>query len=331
MIRPADNTIALITVLPTLSEIESAASLVHALLAPTPQFEWPLLSERCGATVVVKHENHTSVGAFKIRGGIVYMDQLVREDPSVRGIVSATRGNHGQSLAVAAKRHNISVAIVVPRGNSSEKNAAMRALGAELIEEGHDFQAASEAAARIAMERGWHRVPSFDMALVKGVATYSLELFRERPDLDMLYVPIGLGSGICGAIAARDALGVKTQIVGVVSSGAPAYALSMQARQPVAHDVTTELADGMACRIPVPAALEAILAGAERIVEVTDDEVAAAMRAYFSDTHNIAEGAGAAALAAVLKERNLIADKKVGIVLSGGNVDRAIFAKVIAA
>ncbi len=317
--------------LPTLSEIESAASLVHALFPPTPQFEWPLLSERCGATVVVKHENHTLVGAFKIRGGIVYMDQLAREDPSVRGIVSATRGNHGQSLAVAAKMHNISVAIVVPRGNSTEKNAAMRALGAELIEEGHDFQAASEAAARIATERGWHRVPSFDMALVRGVATYSLELFRERPDLDMLYVPIGLGSGICGAIAARDALGVKTRIVGVVSSGAPAYALSMQARKPVSHNVTTELADGMACRIPVPAALEVILAGAERIVQVSDDEVAAAMRAYFSDTHNVAEGAGAAALAAVLKERNMVAGKKVGIVLSGGNVDRAIFAKVIAA
>lgn len=317
--------------LPTLSEIESAASLVHALFPPTPQFEWPLLSERCGATVVVKHENHTLVGAFKIRGGIVYMDQLAREDPSVRGIVSATRGNHGQSLAVAAKMHNISVAIVVPRGNSTEKNAAMRALGAELIEEGHDFQAASEAAARIATERGWHRVPSFDMALVRGVATYSLELFRERPDLDMLYVPIGLGSGICGAIAARDALGVKTRIVGVVSSGAPAYALSMQARKPVSHNVTTELADGMACRIPVPAALEVILAGAERIVQVSDDEVAAAMRAYFSDTHNVAEGAGAAALAAVLKERDMVAGKKVGIVLSGGNVDRAIFAKVIAA
>lgn len=318
------------TVLPSLTEIESAAALVHELLPPTPQFEWPLLSERCGCTVVVKHENHTSVGAFKIRGGIVYMDQLAREQPSVRGIVSATRGNHGQSLAFAAKRHGLHIAIVVPHGNSTEKNAAMRALGAELIEEGHDFQAASEAASRLAIERGWHRVPSFDMTLVRGVATYSLELFNEYPHLDTLYVPIGLGSGICGAIAARNALGIDTRIVGVVSSGAPAYALSMRAGKPISHDVTTELADGMACRVPVPAALEIIMSGAERIVEVSDAEVATAMRAYFSDTHNVAEGAGAASLAAVLKEHDIVAGKKIGVVLSGGNVDRATFAQVIA-
>lgn len=318
------------TVLPSFTEIENAAALVHELLPPTPQFEWPLLSERCGCTVVVKHENHTSVGAFKIRGGIVYMDQLAREQPGVRGIVSATRGNHGQSLAFAAKRHGIDIAIVVPHGNSAEKNAAMRALGAELIEEGHDFQAASEAASRLAIERGWHRVPSFDMTLVRGVATYSLELFNEYPDLDTLYVPIGLGSGICGAIAARNALGIDTRIVGVVSSGAPAYALSMRAGKPISHDVTTELADGMACRVPVPAALEIIMSGAERIVEVSDAQVATAMRAYFSDTHNVAEGAGAASLAAVLKEHDIVTGKKIGVVLSGGNVDRTTFAQVIA-
>lgn len=318
------------TVLPSLSEIENAATLVHSIIPPTPQFEWPLLSQRCRCTVIVKHENHTPVGAFKIRGGVVYMDRLAREQPGVRGIVSATRGNHGQSLAFAARRHHISVTIVVPHGNSSEKNAAMRALGAELIEEGHDFQAANEAASRIAIDRGWHRVPSFDMTLVRGVATYALELFSEYPDLDTLYVPIGLGSGICGAIAARDALDIDTRIVGVVSSGAPAYSLSMRAREPISHDVTTELADGMACRVPVPEALAVVLAGAERIVEVSDTAVAEAMRAYFSDTHNIAEGAGAAALAAVLQERDIVAGKKIGIVLSGGNVDRRKFADVIA-
>jgi threonine dehydratase len=317
------------TRLPGLSEIESAASVVYELLPPTPQFEWPLLSKRCGCTVIVKHENHTAVGAFKVRGGIVYMDRLARENPSVSGIVGATRGNHGQSLAFAAKQHGISVAVVVPHGNSTEKNAAMRALGAELIEEGYDFHAAGEAASRIAIERGWHRVPSFDMTLVRGVATYSLELLREFPQLDTLYVPIGLGSGICGAIAARDALGAHTRIVGVVSSGAPAYALSMQAGHPISHDVTTEIADGMACRVPVPAALEILLAGAERIVQVSDDEVATAMRIYFSDTHNIAEGAGAAALAAVLQEHGVVAGRKIGVVLSGGNVDRTTFARII--
>ena len=321
--------------LPRLDEIESAAALVHEVVPPTPQFEWPLLSARCRCSVIVKHENHTVVGAFKVRGGIVYMDRLARESPHVQGIVSATRGNNGQSLAFAAGRHGIRIAIVVPHGNSIEKNAAMQALGAELIEEGHDFQAASEAAERIAAERGWHRVPSLDPMLVRGVATYALELFHEHPGLDTLYVPIGLGSGICGAIAARDGLGLGTRIVGVVSSGAPAYALSVRAGKAVSHDVTTELADGMACRVPVAAALEVILAGAARIVQVSDAEVAAAMRAYFSDTHNVAEGAGAAALAALLQERetqdsDTVVGRKVGVVLSGGNVDRAVFAKVLA-
>ncbi|MDQ6737580.1 MAG: threonine dehydratase [Gemmatimonadota bacterium] len=316
--------------LPGLTEIERAAVLVHALIPPTPQFEWPLLSVRCGCTLIVKHENHTSVGAFKVRGGIVYMDTLMRTQPDVPGIVSATRGNHGQSLAFAAGRYNIPVAIVVPHGNSTEKNAAMRALGADVIEEGHDFQAAVEVAARIATERGWHRVPSYDPLLVRGVATYSLELFREHPDIHTMYVPIGLGSGISGAIAARNALGLDTRIVGVVSTGAPAYALSFHAGEPVAHDVTTVLADGMSCRVPVPAALDVILAGADRIVEVSDDDIAAAMRAYFTDTHNVAEGAGAAALAAVIQERDLVAGRKIAVVLSGGNVDKSVFAGLLA-
>ena len=319
--------------LPRLDEIESAAALVHELLPPTPQFEWPLVSARCGCSVIVKHENHTAVGAFKVRGGIVYMDRLARESPHVQGIVSATRGNHGQSLAFAARRHGIRVAIVVPHGNSLEKNAAMQALGAELIEEGHDFQAASEAAARIATERGWHRVPSLDPMLVRGVATYALELFHEHPDMDTLYVPIGLGSGICGAIAVRNGLGLATRIVGVVSSGAPAYALSVRARKAVSHDVTTELADGMACRVPIPAALEVILAGAARIVEVRDAEVAVAMQAYFSDTHYVAEGAGAAALAALLQERTMqdsdtVVGRKVGVEQYGENDDRAVYERV---
>ena len=235
----------------TVSELEAAASVVYGSMAATPQQRWPLLDQRCGAEVWVKHENHTPVGAFKVRGGLVYMDDLFRSQPGVPGIVAATRGNHGQSVAFAAGRYGRAVAVVAPFGNSIEKNRAMRALGAELIERGHDFQAALEAAAEIAADRGWHFMPSFHPLLVQGVSSYSLELFRAVPDLDTVYVPIGLGSGICGAIAARDALNLRTRIVGVVSAAAPAYARSLEAGRLISHDVTTRIADGIACRTPV--------------------------------------------------------------------------------
>jgi threonine dehydratase len=315
----------------TLAELDAAAAIVHAAMPPTPQQRWPLLDERCGASVWVKHENQTPVGAFKVRGGLVYFDHLARSGAAVAGVVTATRGNHGQSIGFAAARHGIRAAVVAPRGNSVSKNAAMRALGVELIEEGHDFQAALEAAAAIAARRGWHMVPSFDDRLVRGVASYSLELFRAVPALDAVYVPIGLGSGICGAIAVRDALGHPARIIGVVAASAPAYAESLAAGRVVSREAATRIADGIACRTPVAAALDIIRAGADRVVQVSDDEIEAAMRAIYDDTHNVAEGAAAAALAGLLQERDRIRGRDVAFVLTGANVDARTFARVLGA
>jgi threonine dehydratase len=316
--------------LPSLADLERASRLVYAAMPATPQYVWPLLSERVGAGVWVKHENHAPTAAFKVRGGLVYLEHVRRTLPEARGIVCATRGNHGQSVGFAARRHGLQAVVVAPQGNSREKNAAMRALGVELIERGHDFQAAADAADAIADERGWHRMPSFHPLLVAGVGTYALELLRAAPGIDTIYVPIGLGSGICGVLAARAALGLTTRVVGVVSAHAPAYALSLAAGRLLSHESTTRIADGMACRTPDGAALDLIRGGVERVVEVSDDEVEAAMRALFSDTHNVAEGAGAAALAALLQERTAMVGKEVGIVLTGGNVDRESFARVLA-
>jgi threonine dehydratase len=309
----------------TLEELEAAARLVHQAFRPTPQIAWPLLAARCGTDVHVKHENHTPTGAFKVRGGLTYMDRLVRERPGVAGVVSATRGNHGQSLAYAGQRRGVPVTILVPRGNSAEKNAAMRAFGARLIEHGEDFDAARLEAMRLAEAEGLEFAPSFAPDLVKGVATYALEFFRDAPPLDALYVPIGLGSGICGCILARDLLGLNTQIIGVQSNGAPSYALSFAAGHVVTTPRAETLADGMATRMPDAAALAIIRAGAARIVTVSDDEVAAAIRAYWQDTHNLAEGAGAAPLAALLQERDAMQGRRVGLVLCGGNIDLDLF------
>ncbi len=309
----------------TLSELEAAADLVHAAFPATPARAWPLLAARTGAELWVKHENHTPVGAFKLRGGIVYMERLRRTRPEVRGVISATRGNHGQSLAWAGARAGVPVTIVVPRGNSAEKNAAMRAQGARLVEHGEDFDAARAHARTLAESEGLEFAPSFHPDLVAGVATWALELFRAAPELDRLYVPVGLGSGICGAIAARDALGLTTAIIGVQAAGAPAYALSFAAGHVVETQRADTNADGMATRIPDPAALAIIRAGAARIVTVTDDEIAAAIRAYWTDTHNLAEGAGAAPLAAFMQEQAGAAGRRVGVVLSGGNIDLDLF------
>ncbi len=317
-------------VLPDLGFLEAAAEVVHSVLPPTPQICWPLLSARTDAEVWVKHENHLPVGAFKVRGGLVYMEELKRREPYVAGVISATRGNHGQSIAFAAKRAGLRALIVVPHGNSREKNVAMRALGAELIEHGNDFQEAYEHAVCLAAERKLHMVRSFNQALVSGVASYALELFGAVPEIDTVYVPIGMGSGICGTIAARDALGLRTEIVGVVAAGAPAYARSFEAGRPVATPGAQTIADGMACRVPDAEALEVILKGASRIVTVDDREIRAAMRHLFSDTHNVAEGAGAAGLAALLQERSRMRRRRVAVILSGGNVDRDVFARVLA-
>jgi len=315
--------------MPSLAEIERAAALVHRSLLPTPALCWPLLAARCGAEVWVKHENHTPIGAFKIRGGLTYLAALSEREPNLRGVIAATRGNHGQSVALAARRLGLAATIVVPEGNSSDKNAAMRALGADLIEHGHDFQAAYEYTQALAAERRLHLVPSFGNDLVAGVASYALELFRAVADIDTVYVPIGMGSGICGTMAVRDALGLRTRVVGVVAANAPAYALSFTAGHAVATDSADTMADGLACRVPDAAALAAIRKGAERIVTVSDDEIRAAMRHLFTDTHNVAEGAGAAALAGLLQEKERMAGKRVAVILSGGNVDRAVFASVL--
>ncbi|MGL3209918.1 threonine dehydratase [Bradyrhizobium sp. BR 1433] len=308
-----------------LNELERAHRIVGTAVPATPAHAWPLLAERLGTEVVVKHENHTPTGAFKVRGGLVYLERLKRERADVPGIISATRGNHGQSLAFAAGRHGVPATIYVPRGNSVEKNRAMHAFGAELVEHGDDFQAAREEAERRAQFAGLHMVPSFHPDLVLGVATYALELFRTAPDLDILYVPIGQGSGICGCIMARDLLGLKTEIVGVQSTEAPSYALSFAAGKIVTTETSHTLADGMATRIPDADAFALIRKGASRIVQVSDDEVGQAIRAYWTDTHNLAEGAGAAALAAALQERSRLAGKRVGLILSGGNIDFDLF------
>jgi threonine dehydratase len=317
--------------LPQIDEIRAAAAAVHRVMPPTPQIRWPLLCQRTGAEVWIKHENHTPAGAFKIRGGIVYMEELRRAEPDCAGVIAATRGNHGQSVAFGAARAGLRAVIVVPHGNSREKNAAMRALGAELVEHGNDFQEAFEYAAAMAEAQQLHFVRSFDSALISGVASYALELFEAVPALDAVYVPIGMGSGICGTIAVRNALGLKTEIIGVVAAGAPAYALSFAAGRPINTDAAETIADGVACRTPDPDAVRIILEGASRIVTVTDDEIRAAMQHLFSDTHNVAEGAGAAGLAALLQERSRMEGRRVALILSGGNVDRDVFAQTLAA
>lgn len=315
----------------SLDEIESAAAIVQGVMPSTAQYAWPLLALRTSCETWVKHENHTPTGAFKVRGGVVYLDRLKRERPGVPGIVSATRGNHGQSLAYAGGRAGLPVTIVVPRGNSTEKNAAMRAQGARLIEHGEDFDAAREHAATLAREQGLEFAPSFAPDLVKGVATYALELLRAVPKLDALYVPIGLGSGICGCIMTRDLLGLGTEIIGVQSTAAAAYALSFKAGHVVTVNSANTRADGMATRVPDPAALAIILKGAARVVTVTDEEVAAAIRAYWQDTHNLAEGAGAAPLAALMQERERMRGKRVAVILCGGNIDLDLFRRWVLA
>lgn len=315
--------------LPTLTDIEAAAGVVYRAFPPTPQYRWATLSARLGTDCWVKHENHTPVGAFKIRGGLTYFDQLEARGELPREVMSATRGNHGQSIGWAARAHGVPCTIVVPRGNSVEKNAAMRALGATLIEHGDDFQASREHAMRLAGERGAHMVPSFHFDLLRGVSTYWWEFFRAVPALDVVYVPIGQGSGACSAIAAKLALGHAVRIVGVVSAHATTYADSLAAGRVVESPVTTVLADGMACRVADAAALAVLAPHLDRIVRVTDDQVAQAMRMLFADTHNVAEGAGAASFAAAWQERETLKGQVVGTTLCGGNVDSAVMAAVL--
>lgn len=316
----------------TREEAEQAVAAVRAFVPATPQFAWPLLRQRLGFPVWVKHENHTPAGAFKVRGGITYFQALARREPHVRGVAAATRGNHGQSVGWGARRTGLAATIVVPHGNSLEKNAAMRALGVTLVEHGDDFQAAREHAQALAAEGGLHMVPSYHRDLVAGVMTYWLEFFEsfapgEEPAV--VYVPIGQGSGFCAAAAARALSGRRSRLVGVVSAHATTFLDSFRAGRVVEAPVTTALADGMACRIADPEALETVLREAEDIVAVTDAQVAEAMRILFADTHNVAEGAGAAGLAAAMHDRARHGGRAVGFALTGGNVDTAVFSAVL--
>ena len=314
----------------THDEMREGLEIVRRHIAPTPAHHWPLLSARTGSEVWVKHENHTQTGAFKVRGGLVYMTKLKAAEPDCPAVISATRGNHGQSVARAASVVGLKSVIVVPHGNNPEKNAAMKALGAELIEHGDDFQDALEFTMDLAKERGMHLVPVFHPWLLMGVGTYALELFEEHKDFDTIYVPIGMGSGVCGLITARDILGLGTKLVGIVAENAPAYALSFDAGRAISTNTADTIADGIACRTPNAEAVKIICEGAERVVRIEEEEFLDAMAAYFVDTHNVAESAGAGPLAALLKERDAMAGKKVGLILSGGNSDRAMFRDVLA-
>lgn len=312
-----------------LQQLRDAAHLIRPLVPPTAQIAWPLLAERSGCEVWVKHENHNPTGAFKLRGGLVYVDSLRRRLPALRGLITATRGNHGQSLALAARHAGLALRILVPEGNAREKNAAMRAFGAEVIEQGHDFDEARALAARMAHDEGLHFVPALHPDLVRGVVTYALELFEAAPPLDRVYVPIGMGSGICGLIRTRDLLGLSTEIVGVVARGADAYAQSFEAGEIRRTERAETFADGMACRDPQAEALEIIRAGAARIVRVDDEEIRTAIRVLHEDTHNLAEGAGAAALAALMQEREINRGRRAAVILSGANIDRQMLAEII--
>jgi threonine dehydratase len=314
----------------TLEELDRAAGLVYQVMAPTPQYAWPKLRSRIGCNVWVKHENHTPTGAFKVRGGLVYMDRLKKAQPGVPGIVTATRGNHGQSISFAAGRAGIPATIYVPHGNSPDQNASMSTFGARVVEFGKDFDEAKHEAYRVAAAENLHFIPSFHWDLVAGVASYALELFRAVGKLDAVYVGVGMGSGICGLITVRDLLGLKTEIIGVGAANAPATALSFEAGKPVTTPTARTFADGIATREPLAEVIDTIRRGAARFVKVTEDEMAHAMRVYFDDTHHVAEGAGAAPLAALMQERERMAGKTVGVILSGGNIERARFSQVLA-
>jgi threonine dehydratase len=315
--------------LPTLAQIEVAQSIVYRHMPPTPQYTWPLLNQRLGTEAWIKHENHTPVGAFKLRGALVYVDWLKQTQPQLSGVVAATRGNHGQGVGMAARLFGLKAVIVVPHGNSQEKNCAMLAQGVELVEHGHDFQESLEYARTLAAQRGYSMIDSFHERLVMGTATYALEFLKGAPSLDVIYVPIGLGSSICGVSAARNALGLSAEIVGVVAEESPAYALSYAQRKLVDSPARTRIADGLACRTPNPNAMEVIWMNVARIVQVSEAEIVDSMQAIYKDTHNLTEGAAAAALAGALKENPRNRGRRVGIVFTGSNVDASVFAKVL--
>ena len=313
----------------SVEEFRQAAEIIGECIDPTPQIRWPLLAQRLGVDVWVKHENHLPTGAFKVRGGLVFMRQLYEKGLGETGVIAATRGNHGQSIAFAADRIGVPATIVVPYGNNVDKNRAMKAYGANLIEAGYDFDEALLTDRNLATEHNLFPVPSFDPVLVQGVGTYAFEMFLELPDLDVVFVSIGLGSGICGILSARDALGLKTEVIGVVSTKADAYAQSIDKGYLVTTASAETIADGMAVRAPSPEAFELLKDRVSRVVRVSDEEILEAIKFYYEDTHNLAEGAGAAPLAALYKEKEIYAGKRVGLILSGGNVDEETLMRAI--
>ena len=312
-----------------IEDIEQASSIVYSHLLPTPQYSWPLLRELIGCDVWVKHENHTPIGCFKLRGGLTYLEHLAREKLAPNGVIAPTRGNHGQSIAYASRIYGLPAYIVVPRGNGAEKNAAMRAHGGILVEHGSDYQQAREHALQLEQEKGLHMVRSFTPQLLRGVATYPMELLRGVPDLDYVYVPIGMGSGISATLLVRDLINSRAKIIGVVADGAPSYALSFAAGKVVPTETAETVADGLACRSPDPGAVDLINRRAERVVRVTDDEILTAAATFLRTTHNLVESAGAAPLAALMKERARMRGKKVAVIASGGNLDTALLPLVL--
>ncbi len=312
----------------TAEEISDARAIIHEAMPPTPQYAWPLLKAELGVDTWVKHENHTPTGAFKVRGGLVHMRKRIQRGET-NGVITATRGNHGQSIPYAASRNGVPATIVVPHGNSIEKNAAIKALGAKLVETGQDFDEARVTCMQMAKDLGLDMVPSFHLELVLGVSTYAHELFEAAGELDAVYVPIGMGSGCCGVISARNHLGLKTKVIAVVSENANCYKLSIEAGRPVETNSATTFADGMAVRVPHPDALAIISDGVDGIVEVSDDQIADAIRLYYRATHNVAEGAGAAPLAALMAQQEMMQGKRVGVILCGGNIDTGKMATVL--
>jgi len=310
-----------------LMELEQAATDIYQVTPATPQYNWPLLAKTTGCDVWVKHENHTPTAAFKVRGGIHLLNQLMKANNKPKGIISATRGNNGQSLSYASKRAGLPLTIVVPECNNIDQNNAIQGFGADLVVHGKDFEAARKHSLILQQELGYQAIAPFEKSLIVGVASYAIELFSAIKDLDTVYVPIGMGSGICGLIKTRDLLNLKTKIVGVVAEGAPTFALSFAAGKVVNTDYANTIADGVATSAPIEEAFEIIKKGASRVITVNDLEIAKAMYQYYQTTHNLSEGAGAVPLAGLMKEKQQMKGKKVGLILSGGNIDFESFNK----
>lgn len=314
---------------PSFEDALRARELVMQHLRRTPTWSYPALSRELGCELFIKHENHQPIGAFKVRGGISLMASLSDLERG-RGVVAATRGNHGLSLAYAARLFGTRAVIVVPHGNNPEKNEAMRALGAELVEYGRDFDEACQQAERLVASQGLRYIHSAEEpAMLAGVASLGIELFEDVPDLDYVFVPVGLGSGICGICLARGVLSPRTQVVGVQAERAPSIYLSWKQKRLVTTESADTFADGLATRVPAELTLEVIQRDVADFVAVGEGAIAWAIRDLLRYTHNLAEGAGAAPLAAIRERRDWVRGKRVAMIMSGGNIDTATLKRVL--